>query len=368
MKKSRALTVLSALVATAALGACSSNSGTHDPTTATSAGSGAASPAAASSSPKVTHSYVHVTEDTTYADIIDNPAFAGFGKYMAPTEDAAQTAGLKALTIKQLLPAVGWHDGPTIAEGYNFMIDEVNAGEQMWHPLYSAADVAADPTKDAAGLWFIPGDAGKPLAVVAAGGAFRAVESMQESFPLAQLLHEQGYNVAILKYRVDSKNGQGKGGQGQMSPAEQHADEDMVAAMKLLKDNAGTWKINFDTYSVWGSSAGGMIVSQWAADGPNSAKANNFPEPATVVNAYTPAQELTPSALLPPYFITDAADDKTVSPAGVAKFAADLKAAGGVVEFERYPTGGHGFGIGTGTSAAGWTDKAIAFWQSHMAS
>ena len=152
-----------------------------------------------------------------------------------------------------------------------------------------------------------------------------------------------------------------------MSPAEEHADEDMVAAMKLLRDNAGAWHVSLGGYSVWGSSAGGMIMSRWAAlDGPNSAKASGFAEPAVVVNAYTPPQEITVSAALPPYFITDAADDQTVSPAAVAQFAAALKAAGGVVEFKRYPAGGHGFGTGAGTSASGWADLAVAFWQAHL--
>jgi acetyl esterase/lipase len=256
-----------------------------------------------------------------------------------------------------------------MADGLNFMIDEVNAGETLWHPLYATAEVAADPSKKAAGLWFIPGDPGKPLAVIAAGGAFRAVESVQEAFPLAEELHGLGYNVAILKYRVNPQAGQGNGGQGTMSPAEEHADEDMVAAMKLLKANAAAWRISLHGYSVWGSSAGGMIVSRWAAlDGPNTAKASGLAEPAVVVNAYTPPQEIKVSASLPPYFITDAADDQTVSPAAVAQFATALKAAGGVVDFERYPTGGHGFGIGVGTSASGWVGKAVAFWKAHMTS
>jgi acetyl esterase/lipase len=324
---------------------------------------------AASTQPKVLHSYPHLTVNTTWAQVIDDPAFAGFGAYMAPTEDAAQTAGLKAVSIKVIGPFIGWKDPQTMADGLNFMIDEVNAGQTLWHPLYTAAQIAADPTKKAAGLWFIPGDPGKPLAVITAGGAFRAVESVQEAFPLAGQLHALGYNVAILKYRVNPKTGQGSAGQGTMSPAEEHADEDMVAAMQLLKANATAWGISLRGYSVWGSSAGGMIVSRWAAlDGPNTAKASGFAEPALVVNAYTPPQEFKVSASLPPYFITDAADDQTVSPAAVATFAAQLKAAGGIVEFERYPTGGHGFGTGAGTSANGWVAKAVAFWKAHVTS
>jgi acetyl esterase/lipase len=349
MKKSSALTVLSAFAAAAgALTACS-------------AASAATNPAAASAHAGVhPHSYPHLTVNSTMGQVVDDPAFAGFGVYMAPSEDPAQLAAMEAYSIQAIAPAIGWHDPQTIADGLNFMTDEVNAGVKLWHPLYTAKEIAADPTKQAAGLWFIPGDRGKPLAVIAAGGAFRAVESLQEAFPLAEELHGMGYNVAILKYRVQPQA-------ASTSAAEANADADMVAAMKLLRKHADDWHISLDRYSVWGSSAGGMIVSTWAAlSGPDSASASGFREPAVVVNAYTPPQEIIVSAALPPYFVTDTADDQTVSPTAVAQFAAALKAAGGVVEFEQYPTGGHGFGTGAGTSADGWVNLAVAFWTAHM--
>jgi acetyl esterase/lipase len=348
MKKSRALTVLSALATTGMLAIGG-------------AASAASASVAASAHAKDYHSYPPLTVNSTIGQVIADPAFAGFGVYMAPSEDPAQIAAMSAYSIEQISPAIGWHDPQTIADGLNFMIDEVNAGVRLWHPLYSAAEIAADPTKQAAGLWFIPGDPHRPLAVILAGGAFRAVESLQESFPLAEELHGLGYNVAILKYRVQPQAGTGS------NTAEVNADADMVAAMKLLRENAHGWRISFRNYSVWGSSAGGMIVSTWAAlNGPDSAAANGFAEPAVVMNAYTPPQEIVPSAALPPYFITDAADDQVVSPTGVAAFAAALQAAGGVVELRQYPTGGHGFGVGAGTSADGWVNLAVAFWQANM--
>jgi acetyl esterase/lipase len=351
-----AATSIAVAVCLSGAAACSSGSST----------SASAAPSSTTTQPKVLHSYPHLTVDSTFGAVLDSPAFAGFSAYMVPTEDTKQTAALKGVTIKVAAPIIGWKDPQTMADGLNFMIDEVNAGEQMWHPLYSQTEITADASKKAAGLWFIPGDPSKPLVVIAAGGAFRAVESIQEAFPHAQALHALGYNVVVLKYRVSPATGQGSGGQGTMSPAEEQADEDMVAAMKLVKANAKAWNVSFDNYSVWGSSAGGMIMSAWAADGANSAKANGFAEPAMVVNAYTPPQEIKASASLPPYFITNAADDKVVDPAGIDAEVAQFKAAGVVFEYEKYPSGGHGFGLGTGTSAAGWFDKAIAFWQAHM--
>ena len=35
-------------------------------------------------------------------------------------------------------------------------------------------------------------------------------------------------------------------------------------------------------------------------------------------------------------------------------------------EFHAYDGLGHGFGLGTGTVAEGWLDKAVAFWEKQM--
>ena len=35
-------------------------------------------------------------------------------------------------------------------------------------------------------------------------------------------------------------------------------------------------------------------------------------------------------------------------------------------EFHVYPGLGHGFGLGTGTSAEGWLDDTVAFWEKQM--
>ena len=57
----------------------------------------------------------------------------------------------------------------------------------------------------------------------------------------------------------------------------------MAAAMTLLKDNAKAWHINFRNYSIWGSSAGGVVMDQWSDNGPTGAKAHGFSQPAVVV-------------------------------------------------------------------------------------
>jgi acetyl esterase/lipase len=42
---------------------------------------------------------------------------------------------------------------------------------------------------------------------------------------------------------------------------------------------------------------------------------------------------------------------------------AALRRAGTEVEYHKYQNLGHGFGLGIGTSADGWIDDAIRFWE-----
>jgi acetyl esterase/lipase len=44
----------------------------------------------------------------------------------------------------------------------------------------------------------------------------------------------------------------------------------------------------------------------------------------------------------------------------------NLKAAGIDTEFYVYPNLGHGFGLGIGTTAEGWFENAVKFWEKHM--
>jgi hypothetical protein len=46
---------------------------------------------------------------------------------------------------------------------------------------------------------------------------------------------------------------------------------------------------------------------------------------------------------------------------------AALRRAGTEVAYRKYPDVGHGFGVGTGTSAEGWVADAVCFWTKQAA-
>jgi acetyl esterase/lipase len=65
----------------------------------------------------------------------------------------------------------------------------------------------------------------------------------------------------------------------------------------------------------------------------------------------------------PPTFVVVGERDGIAPPSAMERRIAALRQAGTVVEYHKYRNLGHGFGLGTGTSAEGWIDDAIRFWE-----
>jgi len=58
--------------------------------------------------------------------------------------------------------------------------------------------------------------------------------------------------------------------------------------------------------------------------------------------------------------------DNIASPAIMEQRINAMKDAGIDVEFHLYPNVGHGFGLGIGTTAEGWVNNAVRFWEKHI--
>jgi acetyl esterase/lipase len=68
----------------------------------------------------------------------------------------------------------------------------------------------------------------------------------------------------------------------------------------------------------------------------------------------------------PPTFVVVSEDDRIADVATVERRVEGLRSSGVEVEFHKFRRAGHGFGIGTGTDAAGWIDDAARFWEKHI--
>jgi acetyl esterase/lipase len=68
----------------------------------------------------------------------------------------------------------------------------------------------------------------------------------------------------------------------------------------------------------------------------------------------------------PPTFVVVGDQDGIAPPAVMRRRVEALRKAGTEVEYHVYEGIGHGFGLGTGTSAEGWVFEAIRFWETAL--
>lgn len=300
--------------------------------------------------------YPHITAENTVQDVIDHPAFAGFGGYILTSGDPNRYSTDRTLdNIGYLLPYHSHIDTSTTVNSINYLIDEVAGGKTIFYDYYSEEEQQEDPEKDLTGLIFLRGDPGAPFAVVSPGGGFSYNGSIHEGFPYAIALAERGYNAFILYYRM----------RGGVSSGEGVASEDLSAAISYILAHAEELEVGTEDYSVWGSSAGAIMSANVGSKGP-AYYGYDVSKPCTVVMAYTRYTYFFTDA--PPTFVCISDDDPIVmgGTGRVRESVNAMKEAGVDVEYHEFSGIGHGYGIGAGTAAEGWIEDAISFWETHM--
>lgn len=291
----------------------------------------------------------YLTTSNYVKDIVNHKAFDGFGELLLTRDNNSGYYNTPLSNMSSLMPYHG-HVRPDVSLGaVNYLIDEVNNGKTIFYDFYTEQQKQQDPAKKNTGIFFYRGKPGAPYAVVCPGGGFAYVGSLHEGFPLAKRISELGLNAFVIRYRIGS---------------ERFATEDLAAAITYINSNAETLNVSRADYSVWGGSAGARMAGNIALNGVNAYGGDNIPKPATAVIAYTGQSSY--SSNFSPAFITVAANDGIANVNTVDRRVQNLRDAGVDVEYQRYRTAGHGFGLGTGSDAEGWLDLAVRFWQKHI--
>ena len=290
---------------------------------------------------------VHLDVRSTLRDLLGHPAFAGFAPLILPWDDRAYDDRMPLSRIGSLLPYHTHVDPDTVLAGLNRMIDDAAEGRTLFHRFYRDAQTQQEPAKGKTGLFFFRGRPGAPFAVIAPGGGFSYVASVHEGFPYALAISSKGYNAFVLKYRA---------GHGATV-----ATQDMAAAIAYILTNAASLGVGTAGYSLWGSSAGARMAAAIGSYGVASFGGGNAPKPCAVVMAYTGHSDYT--SVEPPTFAVAGEQDGIAPPALMKRRVEALRRSGAAVEYREYKGVGHGFGVGTGTSAEGWAFEAIQFWE-----
>lgn len=285
------------------------------------------------------------TRESRIEDVQNDPAFDGFGRLLFPTN----TYYYSGDTLEELELTYYSHIDPEeTVEIVNTLYDRVEAGQTVFYDIYTEQEKKSDPAKRDTGLFYFKGNPCEKFAICNAGGAFAFVGAMQDSFPHALELSEKGYNAFALIYR----------------PGAQTACEDLARAITFIFDHAQELEVDTTCYSLWGGSAGARMAAWLGTYGPAAFGGDDLPRPGTVVMQYTGLGEYSEED--PPTYAC-VGDRDGIASWQIMKARLDAMRADGIpTEFHRYPGLGHGFGLGTATSAEGWLDDAVDFWEQQM--
>ena len=290
---------------------------------------------------------MHLSVDDRVQDVLRHPAFAGHARLILPWDDRDYDEQMPLRSIGSLLPYHSHIEPRVVVGALNRMIDDAGRGQTIFYRFYSPAQMRNDPTKENTGLFYFRGNNEAPFAIIAPGGGFAYVGSIHEGFPYAMEISKRGYNAFVVRYRA---------GLG-----ERAATEDLAAAISYLFKNAAQLGIETAGYSVWGSSAGARVAANLGSYSVRRFGGDYLPNPSVVVMAYTAHSAYTTAE--PPTFVVVGDHDGIAPPAIMERRVAVLRSHGTNVEYRKYNGVGHGFGLGTGTSAEGWVAEAVRFWE-----
>ena len=279
-----------------------------------------------------------VDERTKIYDVINNPAFKDFGRLIFPVNKSyyhgSSLGDLQLTWYTNIKPA-------RTVEIVNYMLSQVQQGCKIFYSIYPENDSRSKNI----GLFFFRGNKNAKFAICNAGGGFVYVGAMHDSFPHALELSKRGYNAFALIYRQGSEA----------------ACEDLAGAIAFIHDNASELEVDVNNYSLWGGSAGARMAAWLGTYGTESFGEKIYPRPSAVIMQYTGLSEVTGNE--PPTYNCVGTNDGIASYHIMQNRIDRIRANGTDAEIEIFDGLSHGFGLGEGTVAEGWLDRAVNFWE-----
>ena len=288
----------------------------------------------------------NINKNTKIIDIINNPIFSNFGRYIFPIHQHISSS----LTIENLSSIYTWYNymnpNKTI-EIINYFIFQIKSGFKIFYDIYTEEEKKLDPSKKETGLFFFRGNPNSKFAIVNAGGAFSYVGAMHDSFPQALEISKNGFNAFALIYRQGGQN----------------ACKDLAAAIRFIFKNQKELNVNTKCYSLWGGSAGARMAAWVGSENVNFGN-EIYPKAGTIIMQYTGLSEVTGNE--PPTYANCGTDDWIANYRVMNNRINKIKKNGTDAMMEIFNGLPHGFGLGQGTIAEGWINNAINFWKKQM--
>ncbi len=280
-----------------------------------------------------------------------------------------------------------------VGRGFRRLFNAADTGD-WYYPLYSEAECTEDEARRNVNMvWFPSGDPEadeRPFILLVPGGGFVNVWNLTEGWPVAAQFNSEGYHVFILTYQVD----------GEERLLEKNLG-DIARALRLIKEKEKHFHLQADRYITCGFSSGGMLVCLWNTEMGYPAFQLAKPEASFPIYPFVslklaaaeyaseeeaqedteederedirlygcpfqearekPCESPEHAGGFPPCAIFVMAGDELV---GHSKLlAGSLEKLHIPCRLEIGPEGGHGFADGTGTCIAGWTERAVRWYE-----
>ena len=189
-----------------------------------------------------------ITPQTTMKEIRDDPDIKASGLY---TYTYVWERDCETLSTSRddetLTEVVGKTSAEACAAGLNYLAQVYHDGTRVTYPLYSEEEIAAVPARAHAELYYCPAQQpGAKFAIVLSGNALYYSGELRGGVSTAWELHEQGYAVFSLRYRIGWEAGDD-------APL-----EDLARAIRFVMDNADTFGVSTEDYALLGYSSGGQ--------------------------------------------------------------------------------------------------------------
>ena len=272
-----------------------------------------------------------------------------------------------------------------IGRGIKRLYAAADTGD-WYYPLYSEEECEENEAKKGVSLVWFPSDLPeadhRPFILLVPGGGFVNVWNLTEGWPIAEQFNRCGYHVFILTYQI----------KGEENLLEKDM-EDFARALKLVREQQIHFHVEGSHYITCGFSAGGYLICLWNTDmgypayGLPKPQASfpvypvvtlrkdiryGDPEPASCIRLYGCSLEEASSREyeilnhvdgFPPSAIFLAAGDELVNPENSKLLARALEEKNIPCKLEIGQEGGHGFADGSGMCMAGWTERAIRWFE-----
>ena len=326
-------------------------------------------------------------ERKTLGELLSDPRIARIAPDAIRNRDLSKEEAW-GKTPKQLLDEYVFFGD--VGRGIGRLYDAADTGD-WYYPLYTDAECAEDETcRNVNMVWLPSDDPGadeRPFILLVPGGGFVNVWNLTEGWPVAAQFNSEGYHVFVLTYRVD----------GEEKLLEKDLG-DMARALRMIKEKEEHFHVRADRYITCGFSAGGMLTCLWNTE--KGYPAFGLPKPQASFPVYPfvslklAAEEYNPEedteederedirlygcpfaeAMETPYDSPEHAEG--FPPCAIFVLAGDellghskllaekLEKQNIPCRLEVGPEGGHGFADGTGTCIAGWTERAVRWYES----